>query len=84
MCSDKESQEELTKEACMCVDEIEKVVCRFYGRLEEAYARPRKKAQNLKAQQKLVDRQPQQAEFPVGCGGLLRETQLFNTVNAFI
>ena len=48
MCSDKESQEELTKEACICVDEIEKVVCRFYGRLEEAYTRPRKKAQNLK------------------------------------
>ena len=29
----------------MCVDEIEKVVCRFYGHLEEAYTRPRKKAQ---------------------------------------
>lgn len=32
----------------MCVDEIEKVVCRFYGRLEEAYTRPRKKAQRSK------------------------------------
>ena len=42
------SQEELTKEACICVDEIEKVVCRFYGRLEKAYTRPRKKAQRSK------------------------------------
>ena len=38
----------------------------------------------FQAQQKLVDRQPQQAEFPIGCGGLLRETELFNTVNVFI